>query len=66
MGSPIKGLGRTWSARAHLTGADDPLVKDSPLSKMVGNWREFLTLTDEEELNLLKRHERSGVVSPGS
>jgi putative transposase len=50
-----------WSsARAHLTAADDPLVKGSPLSKMVGNWREFLTLTDEEELNLLKRHERSG------
>ena len=50
-----------WSsARAHLSGADDPLVKGSPLPKMVGNWREFLTLTDEEELNLLKRHERSG------
>ena len=50
-----------WSsARAHLTGANDPLVKGSPLPKMVGNWREFLTLTDEEELNLLKRHERSG------
>jgi putative transposase len=50
-----------WSsARTHLTGEGDPLVKDSPLSKMIDDWREFLTLTDEEELNLLKRHERSG------
>lgn len=50
-----------WSsARAHLSGTDDPLVKGSPLRKMVGNWREFLTLTDEEELKLLKQHERSG------
>jgi len=27
---------------------------------MVSDWQSFLTLTDEEELALLKKHERSG------
>ena len=50
-----------WSsARAHLTGADDQLAKVEPLLGIVCNWREFLSLSDEEELKLLRRHERSG------
>ena len=40
-----------WSsARAHFSGEDDPLVKGSPLSKMIDNWQEFLTLTSEEDV----------------
>jgi len=50
-----------WSsARAHLAGEDDQLTKVEPLLAIVGNWREFLSLSDEEELKLLRRHERSG------
>ena len=38
-----------WSsAHAHLTGEDDHLVKVSPLFAMVGNWREFLCLSEEQ------------------
>ena len=52
-----------WSsARAHLTGTDDPLVQHdtSPRPAMVSNWREFLSLSHEDELKVLKRHERTG------
>jgi REP-associated tyrosine transposase len=50
-----------WSsAQAHLAGEDDQLAKVEPLLAIVGNWREFLSLSDEEELKLLRRHERSG------
>jgi len=50
-----------WSsAAAHLSGKDDQLVKVKPLLEIVKDWQGFLTLTDEEELALLKRHERSG------
>ena len=50
-----------WSsARAHIIGEDDQLVKVAPLLGMVDNWREFLSLSEEEEINLFRRHERSG------
>lgn len=50
-----------WSsARAHLAGEDDLLVKVSPLLAMVGNWRRFLSLSEEDEITLLHRHERTG------
>jgi putative transposase len=51
-----------WSsARAHLAGENDQLVQHaSPLPAMVGNWRDFLSLSDEDELEVLKRHERTG------
>jgi putative transposase len=50
-----------WSsARAHLAGEDDQLVKVAPLLAMVGNWSEFLSLSEEEEIVLFRRHERSG------
>lgn len=51
---------RWSSASAHLAGNDDALVKVKPLLELVGDWRGFLTLTNEEELAVLKRHERSG------
>jgi len=50
-----------WSsAAAHLAGTNDQLVTVRPLLDMVSDWRDFLTLVDEEELALLKKHERSG------
>lgn len=50
-----------WSsARAHIVGEDDQLVKVAPLLGMVDNWRELLLLSEEEEINLFRRHERSG------
>jgi len=51
---------RWSSAAAHLAGNDDQLVTVKPLLDMVGDWQAFLRLTDEEELALLKKHERSG------
>ncbi len=50
-----------WSsARAHIVGEDDQLVKVAPLLGMVDNWRELLSLSEEEDINLFRRHERSG------
>lgn len=50
-----------WSsAAAHLAGKDDQLVAVKPLLDIVSNWQGFLALTNEEELALLKKHERSG------
>jgi len=50
-----------WSsAKAHADGADDILVKVSPLLEMVGNWKSFLKDTDEEDATLIRRHERTG------
>ena len=51
---------RWSSARAHLHGVEDGLVKAAPLLGLVGNWRTFLALSSEEELDLLHRHERTG------
>lgn len=51
---------RWSSASAHLAGQDDLLVSVTPLLEMINDWRSFLTLTDNEELALLKKHERSG------
>jgi hypothetical protein len=33
---------------------------NKPLLEMVGNWKGFLALTEEDDLVLLKKHERSG------
>jgi len=49
------------SARAHLTGKDDSLVKVKPMLKIIEDWGAYLGgKTDEEEIDLLRRHERSG------
>jgi putative transposase len=54
---------RWSSARAHLKGKDDPLVKVSPLLKVAGNWRRLLTgAVREEELKLFRSPERTGRV----
>jgi putative transposase len=50
-----------WSsAAAHLAGEDDQLVTVKPLLDLVNNWRDFLSLSNEEEIRFLKKHERSG------
>jgi putative transposase len=54
---------RWSSARAHLKGKDDVLVKVSPLLKMAGNWRRLLTsAVSEEDLKLFRAHESTGRV----
>jgi putative transposase len=50
-----------WSsAQAHLSAQDDKLVKVEPLLSMVGNWRDLLSLSSEEEMTTFRKHERSG------
>jgi putative transposase len=50
-----------WSsARAHLAKQDDELVRVSPLLAMVGDWKHFLAEEEEEPLNDIRKHERTG------
>ena len=51
-----------WSsAKAHIEGRDDVLVKVSPLLELIPNWKEFLweDIKDKECENL-RLHERTG------
>jgi putative transposase len=58
--------GYRWSsAKAHLQGKDDCLVKVRPLLEIAGkgNWRRLLTrAVSEEELREFHKHERTGRV----
>jgi len=51
-----------WSsARAHVQGEDDILVKTGPLSGRINNWQEFLlTASTKEEQKTIRCHERTG------
>lgn len=50
-----------WSsAKAHADGIDDILVKVSPLLQMVGEWKRFLSDTDDDDANTIRSHERTG------
>lgn len=51
-----------WSsAQAHLAATDDKLVSVTPLLEMAGDWRLFLAgAGDEERINDLRKHERTG------
>lgn len=51
---------RWSSARAHLTGVDDHLVKVAPLLEIAGDWEDFLGAATDEEVHEIRRHERSG------
>jgi len=52
---------RWSSAKAHMEGSDDALVKVKPLLRMVDDWRQFLSSdVSEEECEALRRHERTG------
>jgi putative transposase len=54
---------RWSSARAHLKGKDDALVRVGPLLAMAGNWRRLLaSAVSEEELQTFREHERTGRV----
>ena len=51
-----------WSsARAHVRGKGDCLVRIAPLLKLVPNWRGFLArVIREEDIKVLRAHERTG------
>ena len=51
-----------WSsAKAHLQGEDDILVKVHPLSAIIGNWQDLLSIeSPEEDLDFIRQHERTG------
>ncbi|MHB1033107.1 MAG: transposase [Pirellulales bacterium] len=51
-----------WSsAKAHLSGRDDPLMRVAPMLGMVADWRGFLnSAISEEELQDLREHGRTG------
>ena len=52
---------RFSSARPHLVGRDDPLVRVAPLLAMVADWRGFLdSAIPEKELCDLREHGRTG------
>jgi putative transposase len=52
---------RWSSARSHLLGRDDRLVRAAPLAAMIGDWRSFLnSAIQEEELRDLREHGRTG------
>ena len=51
-----------WSsARAHLNGEDDALLRVSPMLALVSNWREYLGETvDESCVDQIHAHTRTG------
>ena len=53
---------RPWSsARAHLSGRDDCLVKVEPLLSMIADWRGFLvSARPEGEIEELRKYARTG------
>lgn len=51
---------RFSSARAHLEGIDDELVKVGPLLEMIEFWNDFLRLSTEEECMVLQKYNRTG------
>ena len=52
---------RWSSARAHVRGKDDTLVRVAPLVELAPNWRAFLArVIREEDIKLLRAHENTG------
>ena len=51
-----------WSsAKSHIIGKDDELVKVKPLLDLVPDWRNFLKEgIEEEEIIRIRQHERTG------
>ena len=51
-----------WSsARAHLKGTDDDLVKVEPMLQRIGNWSEYLTMNNSNrDDDLIRLHGRTG------
>lgn len=51
---------RWSSAKAHLTGIDDELVRTAPLLALVEDWKSFLQEGTREEMAKIRKHERTG------
>ena len=51
---------RWSSARAHLAGKDDRLVKVAPLVNRIADWRSFLILSSPDEVKKIHSHENTG------
>lgn len=52
---------RWSSAKAHIDGIDDQLVKVIPLLEIVGNWQALLeSAMPDEDMQAIRRHERTG------
>ena len=52
---------RFSSARAHLEGKDDKLVRVSPMLQRLGNWRGYLTrTTNGDDAERIRKHTRTG------
>jgi putative transposase len=50
-----------WSsARYHLDGGPDPLVRKSPALELMPEWRKFLGDEPEEETDRIRLHSHSG------
>jgi putative transposase len=51
-----------WSsAKAHVRGRDDLLVKVKPMLDRVGDWREYLSIgVDSTDSDILRHHTRTG------
>ena len=51
-----------WSSAKHHIGLNSSfLVKDSLLHGLIGNWKDFLSITpDDKDVRLLQLHERTG------
>ena len=51
---------RWSSARAHLSGRDNELVKAKPMLERVSDWRELLASGDQKMFDDIRKHERTG------
>ncbi len=52
---------RWSSAKAHLTGQDDLLVRVKPMLGMVGSWKDLLEGgLDQQDMNAIRSHESTG------
>jgi len=51
---------RWSSAKAHLDGKDDDLVRVKPMLDRVDNWAELLANGDQATFDALRMHERTG------
>jgi putative transposase len=51
---------RWSSARAHLEGQDDKLVRVAPLLGIISDWKSYLRPSLNDEVDLIHRHERTG------
>ena len=51
---------RWSSARAHIEETEDMLASVFPFHDIIPHWEDFLRLSSDEELKILKRHEHTG------